>query len=114
MTDERRLRTLSKRLALPERAPDEAFVARTRLALRARALAEAEGRVRRDQVLTDLAALAGLALAARRILPAGEETLALLAPLAAAAGTMAAAWAAASLILTVFAHRRPGAPAGPR
>jgi hypothetical protein len=107
------MRHLAKRLALPERPPDEAFVARTRLALRARALAAAEGKARREQALNEIFAIAGLALAARQILPAGEEALALLTPLATGAGVMAAAWALDSLALAALSDRKAATAARP-
>jgi hypothetical protein len=114
MTDDPAMRRVAKRLALPERAPDEAFVARTRLALRARALVEHERRARREQAASELFAVAGLAVAAHQLLPAGEEMLALLTPLAAGAGAMAAAWALASLLLSAVAARPSRSAAPPR
>jgi hypothetical protein len=50
-------------------------------------------------------AVAGLALAARQILPVGEEAAALLLPLATGAGAMAAAWAVGWLLLTALSGR---------
>jgi hypothetical protein len=110
VTDRERVDRLARRLALAEREPDEAFVARTRLALRARALAQAQAKERREQALLEVLAVAGLALAARQILPAGDEAMALLQPVAAAGGTIAAAWAAGWTLLAGWSRlQRPAA-----
>ena len=92
---------VARRIALPERGPDEAFVLRTDLSLRAEALRQSETKVRREQALTEIAAVGGLALAAQQMLKIGEGSEALLMPLIAGGGAMATAWAVGSLLLAV-------------
>ncbi|MBV8687008.1 MAG: hypothetical protein JOZ90_15585 [Alphaproteobacteria bacterium] len=100
-----RIERLARRLALPERAPDDAFVGRTLLSLQAAALERREAAGRRELLLTELAAGAAVALAARQLVGAGPDTVTLLTPLATGTAAMMAAWAVGWLLLSAFARR---------
>jgi hypothetical protein len=76
-----RLAGLARRLALPERDPDEAFVARIQLARRALVLEQEAARDRREQVLVELGAGAALLFAAHQLAAVGGQAAALLTPL---------------------------------
>lgn len=103
-----RLARLARRLALPERAPDEAFVARVQLARRARALEQAAARDRREQLLVEAAGGGALLLAAYQLPAVGEQALALFAPLATGLGGIALAGLAAALLIATLAGEREG------
>jgi hypothetical protein len=99
---------LSRRLALPERAPDEAFVARVALARRARALEQSAVRDRREQVVVEAGAGAALLLAAHQIGTVGEQAAALLAQLSTGLGGIALFGLAAALLVSMLAGEREG------
>ena len=103
-----RLARLARRLALPERAPDEAFVARIRLARSAADLAREAERSRREQLVVELGGGGALLLAASRLGPIGEQAAALLAPLATSLGGLALFGLAAAMMLSTFAGEREG------
>lgn len=103
-----RLARLARRLALPERGPDEAFVARVRLARRARALEQEAARDRREQILVEAGAGAALILAAHQFVAVGERAAELLAPLATGLGGLAIAGLAAALLISTLAGEREG------
>jgi hypothetical protein len=103
-----RLARLARRLALPEREPDEAFVARVQLARRARALEQDAARDRREQLIVEAGAGAALLLAAHQLSAVGERALALVAPLATGLGGLALAGLAAALLLSTMAGEREG------
>ena len=103
-----RLARLARRLALPERAPDEAFIARVRLAALARALEQDAARSRREQLLVEAGAGAGLLFAAHQLTAVGEQALALFAPLATGLGGLALAGLAAALLISTMAGEREG------
>ena len=102
------LARLVRRLALPERAPDEAFVARVQLARRARSLEQAAARDRREQLLVEVGAGAVLLLAAHQIAAVGEQAAALFAPLATGLGGVALFGLAAALMVSALAGEREG------
>ena len=102
------LARLARRVALPERAPDDAFVARVQLARRARALEQEAARDRREQVLVEAGAGAALLLAAHQLTTIGEQAAALLAPLATGLGGVALFGLAASLMVSAMAGEREG------
>src|SRR4051812_40559372 len=94
---------LARRLALPERAPDEAFVARIRLARSAADLAVEARRSRREQLLIEIGGGGALLLAAHQLGQVGERAAGLLAPAAASLGGLAFLGLAAALILSIVA-----------
>lgn len=102
------LARLARRLALPEREPDEAFVARVQLARRARALEQSAARDRREQLLVEAGAGAALLLAAHQLVGVGERAAALFEPLAGGFGGLALAGLALALILSTLAGEREG------
>ena len=103
-----RLARLARRLALPERAPDEAFVARVQLARRARALEQDAARDRREQLLVEAGAGAALLLAAHQLATVGEHALALFVPFATGLGGLALLGLAAAFMLSAVAGEREG------
>ena len=103
-----RLARLARRLALPERGPDEAFVARVQLARRARALEQEAARDRREQLLVEAGAGAGLLFAAHQLTAVGEQALALLTPLTTSLGGLALVGLAAALLVSTMAAEREG------
>ncbi len=103
-----RLARLARRLALPERGPDEAFVARVQLARRARALEQEAARDRREQVVVEAGAGAALLLAAHQLAPVGEQAAALLASLSTGFGGIALFGLAAALLVSILGSEREG------
>jgi hypothetical protein len=103
-----RLARLARRLALPERAPDDAFVARVQLARRARALQQDCARDRREQVLVEAGAGGAVLLAAHQIAVVGDGAVELFAPLATGLGGLALVGLAAALLVSTLAGEREG------
>ncbi len=101
-----RLARLARRLALPERAPDEAFVARVRLARSADALAREAARSRREQLVVEIGGGGALLLAVHQFASVGEQAAALLAPLATSLGGLAFVGAAAAMMLSMMGGER--------
>lgn len=99
---------LSRRLALPERAPDETFVARVQLARRARALEREAVRDRREQAMVEAGAGAALLLAAHQLATVGEQAAALLAQLSTGLGGIALFGLAAALMVAAMSGEREG------
>ncbi|HEX8226107.1 MAG TPA: hypothetical protein VF605_20055 [Allosphingosinicella sp.] len=99
---------LARRLAVPERAPDDGFVARVQLARRARALEQEAARDRREQVLVEAGAGAALLLAAHQLASVGEQAAALFAPLATGLGGVALFGLAAALLVAALSGEREG------
>ena len=99
---------LARRLALPDRAPDEAFVARVQLARRALALEREAARDRLEQALVEAGAGAALLLAAHQLATVGEQAAAMLAPLATGLGGLALFGVAAALLVSTLAGGREG------
>lgn len=97
---------LARRLALPERAPDEAFVARVRLARSAEGLAREAARSRREQLLIEIGGGGALLLAASQLGRIGEQAATLLAPLATSLGGLALFGLAAAMMLSTLAGER--------
>lgn len=102
------LARLAGRLALPERAPDEAFVARVQLARRARALEQEAARDRREQVVVEAGAGAALLLGAHQLTAVGEQAAALLAPLSTGLGGLALFGLAAAFLVSMLTGEREG------
>jgi hypothetical protein len=102
------LARLARRLALPERAPDEAFVARVRLARGADILAREAARSRREQLLVEIGGGGALLFAAHQLSQVGEQAIALLAPLATSLGGLALFGLAAAMLLSTLAGDREG------
>ena len=67
---------LARRLAIPERAPDESFVLRVDRTIDIEVADRAAARARREEVVIELLAAAALFLAARQILSVGDEAVA--------------------------------------
>ena len=103
-----KLARLARRLALPERAPDEAFVARVRLARSADAHAREAARSRREQLLVELGGGGALVLAAHQLAQVGEQAAALLAPVATSLGGLALLGLAAAFMISTLAGEREG------
>lgn len=102
------LARLARRLALPERAPDEGFVARVRLARSAADLAREAARSRREQLLVEIGGGGALLVAAHQLGQVGEQAAALLAPLATGLGGLALFALAAAAMLATLAGEREG------
>lgn len=102
------LARLSRRLALPERGPDEAFVARVRLARSAADLALEAARSRREQLVIEIGGGGALLLAAHQLSQIGERAASLLAPLATGLGGLALFGVAAAMMLSTLAGDREG------
>lgn len=102
------LARLARRLALPERDPDPAFVARVQLARRARALEREAARDRREQLLVETGAGAALLLAAHQLAQVGEQAAAILTPLTAGLGGLALLGVAAAMMVLALAGEREG------
>ncbi|HLL31655.1 MAG TPA: hypothetical protein VK403_11715 [Allosphingosinicella sp.] len=102
------LARLARRLALPEREPDEAFVARIRLARSADALAREAARSRREQLLVEMGGGGALLFAAHQLASLGEQAAALLAPLATSLGGLALFGLAAGFMVSTLAGEREG------
>lgn len=103
-----RLARLARRLALPERAPDEAFVARVRLARNAAGLAREAARSRREQLVMEAGGGGALLFAAHQLSQIGEQAASLLAPLATGLGGLALFGLAAAMMLSTLAGEREG------
>jgi hypothetical protein len=103
-----RIARLARRLALPEREPDEAFVARVRMARRADALAREAARSRREQLIVEIGGGGALLLAAHQLSQVGEQAAALLAPLATSLGGLAVFGLAVAMMLSSLAGDREG------
>ena len=99
---------LARRLALPERPPDEAFVARVRLARSAADLVRQAERSRREQLVVEIGGGGALVLAAHQLAQVGEQAAALLAPLATGLGGLAFLGLAAAMMLSTLAGEREG------
>ena len=100
-----RLDRLARRLALPEREPDEAFVARVQLARRAHALEQEAARDRREQVLIEIGGGAALLFAAHQLAQVGEHAAALLTPLTTGVGGLALFGLALALMVSSLTGR---------
>lgn len=96
-----KLARLTARLAIPERAPDEAFVARVELEMEARAIIERAARERRGQLAVDISAAGALLLAAKELGTIAKPAAELLMPLPSGMG--AAAFVCALVSLAVAA-----------
>lgn len=103
-----RLARLARRLALPERGPDEAFVARIRLARSAADLARDAERSRREQLVVEIGGGGALLFAASQLGQIGEQAASLLAPIATSLGGLALFGLAAALMLSTLAGDREG------
>ncbi len=103
-----KLDRLARRLALPEREPDEAFVARVRLARSADALVREAARSRREQLLVEIGGGGALLLAASQLGRIGEQAASLLAPLATSLGGLALFGLAAAMMLSTLSGEREG------
>jgi hypothetical protein len=106
LPDEHRLARLAKRLALPERSPDEGFAHRVELAVQAQALAKQAARAQREQLAVELGGGAALALAAHQILTAGDGAAALLLPLTEGLGTLTLVAVAVTLLVALVGGER--------
>jgi hypothetical protein len=95
------LARLARRLALPERGPDEAFVARIRLARGAADLAREAGRSRREQLVIEIGGGGALLFAAHQLSHIGEQ-----APVATSLGGLALLGLAAAMMLSTLAGER--------
>jgi len=102
------LARLARRLALPERGPDEAFVARVRLARSAANLAREAAHSRREQLVIEIGGGGALLLAAHQLGQIGEQAAGLLAPLATGVGGLALAGLVAAAMLSTLAGEREG------
>ena len=108
MTKPESLARLARRLAIPEREPDETFVARVQLARRARALEQEAARDRREQVLIEIGGGGALLFAAHQLAQVGEQAAALLTPLTTGLGGLALFGVATAFMVSVLAGGREG------
>jgi hypothetical protein len=108
MTTPESLARLARRLALPEREPDETFVARIELARRADDLQREAARDRREQVLVELGAGGALLFAAHQLSAVGEQAAALLTPLTTGLGGVALFGLLAAILVSTLAGGREG------
>jgi hypothetical protein len=99
---------LARRLALPERAPDEAFVARVRLSRSAADLAREARRSRKEQLVIEIGGGGALLLAAHQLGQIGEQAANLLTPAATSLGGLALLGLAAAMMLSTLAGEREG------
>lgn len=102
------LARLARRLALPDRGPDEAFVARVRMARRAVELAREAARSRREQLVIEIGGGGALLLAAHQLGQIGEQAASLLTPVATSLGGLALLGVAAAMMLSTLAGEREG------
>lgn len=102
------LARLARRLALPERAPDEAFVARVLLARSAAELARQAERSRREQLIVEIGGGGALLFAAHQLGQVGEQAANLLTPVATSLGGLALFGLAAAMMLSTLAGEREG------
>jgi hypothetical protein len=100
------LARLARRLALPERGPDEAFVARIRLARSAADLALEAARSRREQLVIEIGGGGALLFAVHQFSRIGEQAASLLAPVATSLGGLALLGVAAAMILSTLTGER--------
>jgi hypothetical protein len=103
MPDEKSLARLARRLAIPERAPDDVFVHHVALAMEARAIAEEASRERRSQAILEVAGGAGLLVAAHQFSGLAGNAAALLEPVATSLGGLALLGVAAVALITALA-----------
>lgn len=103
-----RIERLARRLALPERAPDEAFVARIRMARSAADLARDAARSRKEQLVLEIGGGAALLFAASQLGRIGEQAASLLAPAATGLGGLALFGLAAAMMISTLAGDREG------
>ena len=102
------LARLARRLALPEREPDEAFVARVRMARSADALAREAARGRREQLIVEIGGGGALLFAAHQLSQVGEQAAMLLAPAVTSLGGLALFGLAAAFMVSTLAGEREG------
>ena len=102
------LARLARRLALPERGPDEAFVARVRLARNAADLAREAARSRREQLVVEIGGGGALLFAVHQLSRIGEQAASLLAPAVTGLGGLALFGLAAAMLLSTLAGEREG------
>ena len=99
---------LARRLAIPERAPDESFVLRVDRTIDIEVADRAAARARREEVVIELLAAAALFLAARHILSVGDEAVALVMPLLSQLGGLALVAATLFLFVALLSAERLG------
>lgn len=104
-----RVARLAARLALPERPADERFVARVQLALEAQAFSEEARRDRREAMIVEALAGAGLLAAANQLAAVGEFAAPLVTPLATGLGGAALLGGLVWLLLSATGAGREGA-----
>lgn len=102
------LARLARRLALPERGPDEAFVARVRMSRGAADLALEAARSRREQLVIEIGGGGALLFAAHQLSRIGEQAASLLAPVATGLGGLAVLGLAAAMMVSTLAGEREG------
>jgi hypothetical protein len=102
------LARLARRLALPERAPDEAFVARVRMARSALDLEREAARSRKEQLVMEIGGGGALLFATHQLSQIGEQAAGLLAPVATSLGGLAFFGLAAAILLSTLAGDREG------
>jgi hypothetical protein len=106
LADNPGLTRLKARLALPERAPDEAFVRRVALEAEVLSMQAQAVRARRGQIAVDVSAAAALLLAARQLGTIAEPAAELLLPVGDGMGTAAVVAALLMLLAAVFGAAR--------
>ena len=99
---------LARRLAIPERTPDESFVLRVDRTVDIEVADRAAARARREEVVIELLAAAAWVLAARHILSVGDEAVELVMPLLSQLGGLALVAATLFLFVALLSAERLG------
>jgi hypothetical protein len=99
---------LVRRLALPEREPDEGFVLRVDRTIDIEVAERAAARSRREELVIELLGAAALLFAARQLLSVGDEAATLVLPLFSEVGGLALVAATLFLFLTLLSTERLG------
>lgn len=106
LADNAALTRLKTRLALPDRAPDQAFVRRVALEAEVLSMQAQAVRARRGQIAVDVSAAAALLLAARELGTIAEPAADLLLPVGDGMGTAAVVAAVLMLLAAMFTAAR--------
>lgn len=99
---------LARRLAIPEREPDEGFVLRVERMIDIQAAERAAARARREEAVVELLGAAALFLAAHQLLVAGDEAVEIVMPLIANLGGLALVAATLFLFVALLSAERFG------
>ncbi len=99
---------LARRLAIPEREPDEGFVLRVDRTIDMAEADRAAARARREEIVIELLGAGALLLAARQLLTVGDQTIELVLPLLSLLGGLALVAATLFLFVALLSAERFG------